>query len=372
MNFVYFNCRTLLRFGLIIVLFANLCLGKTPTFWGGNSVSAFLNYPMCVSSDGSVVGGVSFSSEPMAGVWQNGFIKYLGNGNAFGISADGKVVVGDSGSVAFRYKNGVMTLLGVLPGGSFSVAHDVSSDGNVIVGYSSSSSGLQAFRWENNFMTGLGYLPGFTMESCGNAVSGDGTIVVGYSKSAGGEMRAFRWENGVMTDLGGLPGGGHNVVANAISADGSVIVGKSDSNSGYQAFRWKDGVMVGLGISPGGSSSEAYGVSYDGSIVVGDCYNGTHQAFIWDEKHGMRNLAYVLAMDYGVSIGAGNLEMATAISDDGTTIVGTGNNSHGDYGGWLAVINPSSSKMAEDLNNDCTVNFKDFAILASSWLKSDN
>jgi probable HAF family extracellular repeat protein len=209
-------------------------------------------------------------------------------------------------------------------------------------------------------MVGLGYLAGFTNESCGNAVSGDGTIVVGYSKSAGGEMRAFRWENGVMADLGSLSGGGHNVVANAISADGSIIVGHSDSNSGYQAFRWKDGIMVGLGIPAGSTNSEAYGVSYDGSIIIGGVDS---HAFIWDKKHGLRNLAYVLAMDYGVSVGGVNLGVATAISDDGTTIVGDD---------WLAVINPCISEMAEDLNNDCTVNFKDFAILASSWLESSN
>jgi len=365
--------KFIILFGLIIALFANLCLGKTPTFWGLRDVGTgyYLDYPMCVSYDGSVVGGGSTS----ANIWQNGFIKNLGLGSgshARGISANGSVVVGDSGSQAFRYENGVTAVLGVLPGGTFSVALDVSSDGNIIVGSSSSSSGLQAFRWENNIMTGLGYLPGFTKESRANAVSSDGTIVVGYSKSAGGEKRAFRWENGVMTDIGCLSGGGYNVVANAISADGLVIVGQSDSNSGLQAFRWKDGVMVGLGFPPGCTSSEAYGVSYDGSIVVGGYYRQNWQSFIWDERHGLRGLEYVLAMDYGVSVGAGNLEMATAISDDGTTIVGTGDVPNGDYAVWIAVINPCSAEMTEDLNNDCTVNFKDFAIFSSHWLESSN
>jgi probable HAF family extracellular repeat protein len=371
MNFIYFRCRTLVRFGLIIALFTNLCFGKTPTFWGLRDVGTgyYLDYPMCVSYDGSIVGGTSGGTT--ARIWQNGFIKYLGAGSARGILANGSVVVGDSASQAFRYENGVMAGLGFLPGGNFSAALDVSSDRDIIVGSSSSSSGLQAFRWENNIMTGLGYLPGFTKESKANAVSGDGTIVVGYSKSSN-QKRAFRWENGVMTDLGNLPGGGYDVEARAISGDGSVIVGQSDSNSGPQAFRWKDGVMVGLGFPPGCTSSEAYGVSYDGSIVVGGYYRQTHQAFIWDERHGMRNLEYVLAMDYGVSVGAGNLEIATAISNDGTTIVGTGDVPNGDYAGWIAVINPCSAKMSEDLNNDCTVNLKDFAIFSSHWLESSN
>jgi len=42
-----------------------------------------------------------------------------------------------------------MTSLGVLTGGSFSYAKDVSSDGSVIVGYSGSTDGTRAFIYRN-------------------------------------------------------------------------------------------------------------------------------------------------------------------------------------------------------------------------------
>ena len=55
-----------------------------------------------------------------------------------------------------------------------------------------------------------------------------------------------------------------------MSANGSVVVGISDSASGFEAFRWtKAGGMVGLGFLPGDVESDAFGVSADGSVIVG-------------------------------------------------------------------------------------------------------
>src|SRR5438876_4812270 len=81
------------------------------------------------------------------------------------------------------------------------------------------------------------------------------------------------------TGLGHLPGDFYGVCAygasrcsfaTAVSADGKVAVGLSTSAAGEQAFRWESGVMTGLGDLPGGDfSSAAYGVSADGSVVVG-------------------------------------------------------------------------------------------------------
>jgi len=52
---------------------------------------------------------------------------------------------------AFKYDstNG-MTSLGVLTGGSYSYAQDVSSDGSVIVGYSDSTDGSRAFKYDSH------------------------------------------------------------------------------------------------------------------------------------------------------------------------------------------------------------------------------
>ena len=75
-----------------------------------------------------------------------------------------------------------------------------------------------------------------------------------------------------MVGLGDLAGGELRSGAYGVSADGSVVVGLAAHRaSGFEAFRWTSGGgMVGLGDLPGGSfSSDADGVSADGSVVVG-------------------------------------------------------------------------------------------------------
>ena len=63
--------------------------------------------------------------------------------------------------------------------------------------------------------------------------------------------------------LGDVPGGGFRSQTFGISADGSVVVGRSESSSGYKAFRWtSDGGMVGLGdLLGGGFYSQAWCIS---------------------------------------------------------------------------------------------------------------
>jgi probable HAF family extracellular repeat protein len=184
--------------------------------------------------------------------------------------------------------------LGDLPGGDFySTAYGVSADGSIVVGRSRSEPDLQAFRWENNGeMVGLGDLSGGDRASEAHGVSADGSVVAGYaySDSASGN-RAFRWESGNMSAMGTLgppPEPSANTYSHAydISANGSVVVGRSSSPSGPQAFRWENGEMVGLGDLPGGDFySTAYGVSADGSIVVGRSRSEPDlQAFRWENK----------------------------------------------------------------------------------------
>ncbi len=68
--------------------------------------------------------------------------------------------------------------------------------------------------------------------------------------------------------------------------------------------------------------SAATAVSGDGSIVVG--ISGD-KAFIWDKKHGMRDLKLVLSSEYSINLTDKLLTNAQAISQDGNTIIGVGN-----------------------------------------------
>ena len=102
--------------------------------------------------------------------------------------------------------------------------------------------------------------------------------------------------------------------------------------------------MVGLGDLAGGSfNSRAYGVSADGSAVVGrgSSASGT-EAFVWDETNGMRGLMQVL-MDQGIDMTGWSLTEARGVSADGLTIVGYGTNPLGQEEGWIATIVPEPS-----------------------------
>src|SRR5690242_4819879 len=85
-----------------------------------------------------------------------------------------------------------------------------------------------------------------------------------------------------ITGLGFLPGGQASQ-AYGLSADGSTVVGFSASSNGDRAIRWTaTGGLQDLGALAGGATSYSWGASSDGSIIVG--YSGStdgDRAFRW-------------------------------------------------------------------------------------------
>jgi probable HAF family extracellular repeat protein len=129
-----------------------------------------------------------------------------------------------------------------------------------------------------------------------------------------------------LTWLGTLPGYTSSE-AYGVSADGSVVVGLArNAAEWYRAFRWTaSGGMQDLGTL-GGRDSAARGVSADGSVVVGAAETppwGFYHAFRWTASGGMEdlNLTYASLLTDGSL-----LSEAYAISPDGRYIVGTGHN----------------------------------------------
>jgi probable HAF family extracellular repeat protein len=121
--------------------------------------------------------------------------------------------------------------------------------------------------------------------------------------------------------LGDLAGGAFSSEATGISADGSVVVGRGIGTSGNEAFRWTSGGgMVGLGDLPGGGiGSAAFDTSADGSAVVGygNGASGT-EAFRWTSGGGMVGL--------GDLAGGAFFSFANGVSADGSVVVGHGTN----------------------------------------------
>lgn len=322
-----------------------------------------------VSGDGRVVVGSSQSASGEQAFRWSGSSGIAGLGDlpgggtysrALAVSADGSTVVGDSssasGNEAFRWTPaGGMSGLGDLPGGGFfSIANAVSADGSVVVGHSASTAsgtlGAEAFRWTAaSGLAPLGDLPGSIFFSVATGVSADGSFVSGFGTSpASGpaSSEAARWTAATsMVGLGDLPGGGFGSNAFAVSADGRVVVGLGAAAGGVYAFRWHDPTtggagMQSLGAIPGGAAfSRANGVSADGSVVVGQ---GTGpagmEAFLWIQGQGMRSLKAYLVNDLGLDLAGWTLEVATAVSADGKTVVGYGPGPGGTYQGWVAHL----------------------------------
>jgi probable HAF family extracellular repeat protein len=329
-------------FNLLVTSAANAIafydLGTLPggTHSSGYDVSDVGNIAVGSVSMGST--SQAFRWTPSGGIFGLGYMPGYNSSIAYGTSGDGNVVVGYNLTAAgqaqaFRWtQNSGMTGLGFLSGGNYSIASAVSANGSVITGDASSPSGGRAFRWtQGTGMQSLGTLIGHN-RSVGNGLSGDGSTIVGlsYFLSAAGSTNweAFRWtQAGGMLGLGQLPG--HTASqAIATSANGSVIVGISGPFQGETAFRWtEDQGMMSLGLR------YAYGVSGDGSLIVGSISQG---AAIWDTVHGTREIKQLLIGE-GININGWLFASAQDVSADGRVITGVGQ-----YGSqlraWMVVI----------------------------------
>ncbi|MCS6965922.1 MAG: HAF repeat-containing protein [Candidatus Kapabacteria bacterium] len=263
-------------------------------------------------------------------------LTWLGTGNqrysvAFDVSADGSVVVGfltDGAELARAFRWTAATGIQELGtfGGRGSIAHAVSANGLVIVGEADSADGAtRAFRWTaQTGMMDLGTLG--TSPTAAYDVSDDGSVIVGAS--TGGTFvpmqRAFRWQAGEMRNISGDRVG----EAWGVSGDGSVVVGHmlDPTNLTITAFRWTETGMQTLGSLPDYGMSRANGVSQDGAVVVGEAMDATGargRAYRWQYGFGMQDL--------GTLGGGGTNSRALDVSGDGSVVVGAAEVASGEY-----------------------------------------
>lgn len=276
---------------------------------------AFFSSLLAIAAPGSLAEAASFTVLPYLPGQTSGT-------EVFDVSGDGSVVVGATssaqGTQAFRWtQSGGMVGLGTLGGSPYySAAYGVSDAGLTVVGCSQSPSGIEAFRWtQSSGMVAMGDLPGGTFYSAAKAASADGSVIVGFGRSAS-SYEAFRWTlSGGMVGLGLLNG---SSTTNSVSGDGTVAAGEGNgTGGGGLALRWtqSEGIMP-LGDLPGGiESSAAYAVSADGSTIVGRATSASgFEAFRWTQASGMVGL--------GDLPGGSFDSYANGVSSDGSIVVG--------------------------------------------------
>ncbi|MGI8605242.1 MAG: PEP-CTERM sorting domain-containing protein [Verrucomicrobiales bacterium] len=119
------------------------------------------------------------------------------------------------------------------------------------------------------------------------------------------------------TPLGDFSGGIFQSRAYGVSADGSTVVGYGHSPAGPQAFRWTQATgLATLGDPPPGSTgTRAWAVSGDGSVIVGQINSNTGtESFRWNQSTGIVELGHLPSSIPNSS--------AFGVSDNGSVIAG--------------------------------------------------
>ena len=309
----------------------------------GNSVVGTDNDP--AAGGGQVIARWT----PATGVRTVAWASYSEHTTAIAVSGDGSAIIGsdyNADAVYWTQAGGLRRLLPDEQPGLGGYARAVSRDGRLVTGHFTLG---RPFLWTAGAGAAPLPLPAGYDRGAGNAFSADGSVIAGTADDPY-PRRAFRWTAASGSTLLDQAPGIVGSDSTAISADGSTVVGWAFGDDEIsRPFRWTEaGGMQVLGPLPGGTTTgSAADVSGDGSVVVGTASSGPlpgqARAFIWDESHGMRELASVLASDYGLDLSGWTLLSAKAITPDGLTIVGQA--SHPQLGGNVAyrVVLPEPS-----------------------------
>jgi probable HAF family extracellular repeat protein len=248
---------------------------------------------------------------------------------------------------AFLYQDHFSQILGLLPGGTTSIAYAVNDSGEVAGAADDSQGQVQAVIFKDGNVISLGTL-GATAgggEAFGINALGD---VTGTADAANGDADGFLYHNGKMIDLGVLPGAnssGGNAINNSLQITGASGILGSGTN---HAFLWKKGKMTDLGVLPTGNSSQGSGINASGQIVggsdifipsnVGSGPPGEYLSHGFLYSNGqLQDLNNLISANSGWVLGA-----ASGINDLGE-IVGTGT-INGETHGYLLKLNCNDSK----------------------------
>jgi len=340
--------------------------GDTPTFTPYPGTAQIID----ISDDGTRFVSIGFNNS----IWINGVETVIGE-SPIAISGDGSTVIGtvttpgDGLMYAGRWREGTgwenLGDLG-LGGCDFnrSSGYDCNEDGSIVVGLGWEGCKGRAFVYTDD--KGMFPLPQTTDNSArANAVSNDGMTVAGWQQ--GNCRQAAYWTDWNETEI--LPSPADCGEFYDMLDDGSVIVGENN----FEAVYWTpDDGLVGLGFIDQGVGTRAFGISDDGSVIVGqagDFFNG-YKAFMWTEELGMVDLR-----EYLVANGAGNMPLLTwansvAVTD--TEIVITGASGNPPFTeGYVATI-PLEGGCYADCDGNGELNILDFVCYQNTFTAGDD
>jgi len=352
-------------------------------------------FPLGINSDGTILVGSSLNSQAVIWTSAEG-ATVVGDGEFWGVSEDGKIagsLMNSAGKEeAVIWENGIITYLGNVPGGNscdafYSSGLGISSDGTTVVGMGWENCSVEAFYWnEFNGIVGLGQLNGNSTKA--QAVNSNGSIIGGWAQSNSGTRQSCIWDvEGNSTLIGSLSPWSDAGEVTSFTDDGSIIVGFGASTGGndteaYMAIENSNALggynMVALGIPANFGTfnrSWAFDIS-ENNVVVGQyLYSGmtNYRASIWNEELGtMTNFN-----DYLESLGIDDLSnwtflKAHCISDDGTLIAGTAQNSGGS---WVAFVIDLQEELGNtllgDVNTDGNIDILDVVMLVNHILNEN-
>lgn len=276
-----------------------------------------------ISADGSVVvGTLTYSStQTRAYLWKQGEgVTTIGdaNGRAYGVSADGSEVAMGMGTPAnglyqpYRWTAATNSYeyLGSV-GGGFGTAFVISSDGNEIWGSANNASGGRVlFQWtESSGIQAVAGNPSTPWDVYGSVETG----IFAFNGDWNNAYYGFKYtgDNGfeLLATLGGP------TYVYGVSPDGSAIVGQAHSGQSTNRPVFWNGTGLHILPTPNGNGS-AMDASNGGNIIVG---RASSRAARWtagsidflDETY-----SYLVPQDW-------TLQKAAAISPDGRYITGT-------------------------------------------------
>jgi uncharacterized membrane protein len=219
-------------------------------------------------------------ADPVTRTWSN-----------YALSGDGTVMAANYGGEIYRWTTvGGFQDLG--PGDSFSSSIGVSRDGSTIIsGHVGPDSFTSPALWNASGVVDLGHpTNGCTVLDnswgSGYGVNANGTLAVGIAWNCE-SAEGFAWTAELGNVSLGHPAGSHSSRASAVSANSHTIVGFWEDPSGpRRPVRWVGGKHdLFLGTATFG---EASAVTSDGTQIVGQIYNvtGNGVTFLYSDKGG--------------------------------------------------------------------------------------